>query len=330
MVAGIIILIIVIVMAALYTWALSGIHGCKDTPIITAECYLSTNGDYVIEVVEISPDAVSVISVNYIMLDYRGMAIPGEQGSVSDIYCVDLDFQGLEGSSRSIDHEVNVSFIDLDKDGRISIRDLFVIRSLDNGGIAGDGYQLLLKFDVTGDNMLYITFQNPGLWAHSIPIITMTSITHDSANLSLDNEISILDKFQYMDSSYGYFSQPFTYTGDGNRSIDITLFLDGIPFYNDTEFVEYNDSFYVNGNLTHADHLPSREISTHNLSLRLSDASTNRTLYYGFVEYGVIGTSYASPSFSPPPPLQFITAGILFSMFSISQHKLQNKSRKHK
>ena len=332
----IVFIVTIVILAALYTWALSFITAEKTAPIITAECYLSTNGNYVIEVVDISPDAVAVYNNYYILVDNTGRAVPGEQGDVREIYCLDLDFQRLEGSLHSNDQNFNISFIDLDADGRISSHDLFVIRSEENGGVARNGYQLVLKFYVTYEKMLTITLLGQGEWETSLPRTSMTTITHDSINLSLDNEISILDSYRYLanfgfpDNLFGYYSQPFSYTGDSNRTIDITILQDGIPFYNDSEFVEYNASFYVNGNLSANDLSDLREEIIHNLSVRLSDSSTNQTLYHGFVQFEMVALSTSSPSFSPPPPLQFITVVILLSMFSITRRKNYFPPRKHK
>jgi archaeal type IV pilus assembly protein PilA len=134
--------ITVVLAAVLYTWALSFIRSDKQTPTVGAVYQPFGNNDFAIHVEKVDPDAVSVISVNYILLDDRGTAVPGVQGSVKDIYGLNFD-----------DQYTNVSFQDNDRDGKISAGDVFLIKNAVNDGQASAGYALLLKFDVTGDKM---------------------------------------------------------------------------------------------------------------------------------------------------------------------------------
>jgi len=134
--------ITVVLAAVLYTWALSFIRSDKTTPTVAAVSQPFQNNDFAIHIDKVDPDAVSVISVNYYLLDDKGVAVPGVQGSVKEIY-------GL----RFNDDSTNVSFKDNDRDGKISAGDVFQIKNKINGGMASAGYSLLLKFDVTGDKM---------------------------------------------------------------------------------------------------------------------------------------------------------------------------------
>ena len=77
----------------------------------------TTQGDYIVEVERVDPDAVQPISCNYILLDDGGRAVPGVQGSVKHIYGADLDYLTHEPSRW---WNRNVSFVDEDRDGLIS------------------------------------------------------------------------------------------------------------------------------------------------------------------------------------------------------------------
>lgn len=134
--------ITVVLAAVLYTWALSFIRSDKQTPTIGAIYQPFGNNDFAVHVEKVDPQAVSVISVNYILLDDSGRAVPGVQGSVKDIYGLNFD-----------DDYTNVSFQDNDRDGKISAGDVFLVKNAINGGQASSGFSLLLKFDVTGDKM---------------------------------------------------------------------------------------------------------------------------------------------------------------------------------
>ena len=142
-IAVIIMVAITIVLAAvLYTWSCNFSRNDKQTPTVGAVYQPFGENNSAVHIEKVDPDAVSVISVNYILLDERGTAVPGVQGSVKDIYWKDTDFE-----------QSNVSFYDNDLDGKISAGDVFIIVSKENGGQAEPGYSLLLKFDVTGDKM---------------------------------------------------------------------------------------------------------------------------------------------------------------------------------
>ncbi len=139
--------ITVVLAAVLYTWALSFIRNEKQTPTIAAtagptKSDIAVYNDFAVQIEKVDPDPVSVISVDYYLLDDRGIAVPGVQGSVKDIYGLNVD-----------DKYTNVSFQDNDRDGKISPRDQFVVKSRANGGYADAEYSLVLKFSITGDSM---------------------------------------------------------------------------------------------------------------------------------------------------------------------------------
>jgi len=134
--------ITVVLAAVLYTWALSFIRNDKQTPTIGATYVPVGNNDFQVNIEKVDPNPVSVISVNYYLLDDKGTAVPGVQGSVKDIYGLNFN-----------DPNTNISFQDNDRDGKISAGDVFLVKNANNGGQAQSAYSLLLKFAITGDKM---------------------------------------------------------------------------------------------------------------------------------------------------------------------------------
>lgn len=114
----------------------------KQIPTVGAYSEKNENGNFTITIEKVDPDSVSILSVNYILLDEGGRAVPGEQGGVKDIYGLNPKFS-----------HTNITFLDNDRDTKVSSGDTFLICNTGNGGPASSGYSLLLKFDVTGDKM---------------------------------------------------------------------------------------------------------------------------------------------------------------------------------
>ncbi len=104
-----------------------------DTDITITEVPFGNN-DHAINIVQVNPEPPSVSSMFYAMLDDRGTAIPGVQGTVDDIYGLFFN-----------DQYVNISFQDNDRDGLISAGDVFLIKQAYNGGQWQDGYDLIIR-----------------------------------------------------------------------------------------------------------------------------------------------------------------------------------------
>jgi len=128
-----------VLAAVLYTTGC----GCSDmqTPTVVA-VYQPYDGNFSVHIEKVDPAPVNIIHVNYILLDDRGTAVPGEQGSLRDIYDLDIE-----------NENTNITFQDRDRDGKISAGDMFIIKSKENGGQATAGYSLLLRYDRTGESM---------------------------------------------------------------------------------------------------------------------------------------------------------------------------------
>jgi len=314
----------------LYTWALSFIESDKQNPTVTAISSQAENGDYVIEITEVEPDAVCAFHVNYIIEDDHGNALPGAQGTVRSIYEVDLTFQIPKDYTGPRNHEGNVSFVDNDVDGKISHGDIFVVRSVENGGIARKGYQFILIFTVSHDVIGKVTLNDQWEWDESSDHTELTTITYDSENISVDNTSSVLDRFRYYTFESGFYSYYFNYLGNDSRSLTISHFHDDVLIVNNTMRVSADDIIYLTGNFTFEDNNSWEEFQERKLGIRISDTWTNETLYHGFVEYEVIRSGCGNPSFLHSPPLLVVTVITLLITVSFTSWKTYNNPRKHK
>lgn len=315
------IIIILVAAAVLYTWALSFIRSDKQYPKVTGECYQSANGDYVINVTELDPDAVCVLRVSYIIVDDHGKALPGAQGSVRDIYGVDLSFQGSSDLKSTGYRRGNESFVDNDADGNISPGDQFVVRSAENGGVAVEGYEFILEFDVSGDKMTRITFEDRRQWSGAIEQSLLQTISLDNDNISLETGTGVLDRFRYYISGSVRYSYSFAYVGEETRNITVCLLLDDKPIHNDTKCVTTDELLSLCGNLTIKVTNYWGAVVINNITVRVSDTESNVTLFHGFSEYQVAGSGCGDPSFLHTPLLQFVTVVILVTMFFVPHRK---------
>ena len=327
---SIIAIITIVVAAVLYTWALTFIRSDKQYPKVTAECYQTTEGDYAIEVIEVDPDAVCALQVNYKIVDENGDVLSGEERSARFIYGVDLAFQGSSSFPNTEDHEGNVSFMDMDVDGKISAGDHFTVRSVGNGGIAWVGYEFILKFDVTGDRMAKVAFDDQRLWNGTSERSVMQTVTLDSTNISVQNGTSVMDRIRYYIMGEGFYSFSFTYLGgggyegendngneeeEGERNITFSMILNGEMIQNDSMSVKTNDFVSLHGNFTYEASYFDGFAERLNMSVRVSDIESNVTLFYGIREYSVVGSGCGCPSFLLPPPLQVVTVVIIVGLY---------------
>jgi len=107
------------------------------------------NNDLAWHVERVDPYPVSVLFINYTLVDQHGDDVPGGHGRITDIY-------GL-----NFDDPTSFSFQDNDRDGKISAGDVFLVKNLLNGGLAKGGYSLELEFAIVGHVEISI---NEGNW----------------------------------------------------------------------------------------------------------------------------------------------------------------------
>ncbi len=132
--------------------------------------YRQFGNNFMVRIGNIGPDVFSVCSVDYVLLDYEGNAVPGAQGSVKDIYGLNID-----------DKYTNLSFQDNDRDGKITPGDMILIKDVADGGPAQEGYSLLLKYSIVAQVEISI---NGGAW---IPAKGTDNWTYDWDTTKLKN-----------------------------------------------------------------------------------------------------------------------------------------------
>ena len=298
----------------MYNWAETFVRPNKQTPTVGMVQYRSQNGDFIVEVEKVDPDAVSVISVNYILLDTRSSAVPGVQGSVKDIYCIDYYY---EPSGRPEGWVFNVSFIDTDLDAKLSAGDYFVVRHVDNRGQAEEGYILLLKSEVTGDKMNGggTMFRIDEVKEVDPPTSTITTTAIDSENFSLNLERSILSRFWYLDGMHVSFNFSFTYLGSEERDLSIPIREDGYLVNEETIHVNATHNISTTRAEFRTEMISRTEgMETHTLTFEVRDEDSNHTMFAGHCDFTVKKVPKGSPSFAHPPSLQIVSLCMVFTL----------------
>ena len=135
----------VVLAAVLYNWAMQFMNTDKQTPRAGATTEPGTHG-FKLNIIDIDTE-VAITSVEFYLKDAGGVAVPGEQGNVEDIYGLKIEDDG-----------VNTAFDDADRDGQLSSGDTFFIKDLNHDGPASKGYSLRIAFGVTGDTIVEKTF----------------------------------------------------------------------------------------------------------------------------------------------------------------------------
>jgi len=297
-----------------FCWAESFIRHGKQVPVFGADVFVSQNGDFIVMIEKVDPGPVSVAGCNYYLLDEHNVAVPKVQGSLKDIYCIDLNFSAGEENHR---WDGNISFIDADIDGRLSPGDYFIIRSVDNGGVAETGNSLLAKYDVTADKMNQPrTFTNATVKNVDYPTSRLQTDVIDSGNISFEYENGILNRFQYIQGSDGIFNFSFSYLGEGEGNFTITIH-DGVSEVPHGIKLAHAEYAYVTGEFT-ASIPEGTESRSQEIAFQIKDNDRNRTVYSGSCEFDVYTRVEVSPSFSPTMEWIVITIGAIGVLHWIS------------
>ncbi len=302
-------LITIILAMILKMWADSFIRSDKQTPKLETECFVSLRGDYIVMIEKVDPDAVGVINCNYILLDEHGRAVPGVQGSVREIYGVDLDFRAGDSDDQGT---FNVSFVDMDKDGKICADDYFIIRSEKNGGIAEMDYSLLIKFDVTGEKMnTPKNFTNSAQKYFDYPTSRLDATLIDSGNISIVRWSRILERFQIQNGQEVEIYLPISYLGEGEGNITIRMFNQGYLTYERIFHPGEGEQVNVSDHFVSSMMNPVESFEMQNVTFIIHDNERNRTLFSGYCDFYITGWSTTSPSFSISIELMVMTIGCI-------------------
>lgn len=119
------------------------------------------NNDFAWYIEYVHSPPISVHAVNYTILDQDGAGVNGGEGGGAEIY--GLNFE---------DSTTYISFQDNDRDGNISEGDVFLVKNILNGGLAGEGYSLELGFEevnkaeISIDDGKWITLSGADIWRY--------------------------------------------------------------------------------------------------------------------------------------------------------------------
>lgn len=127
----------VIIAAVVYLWVIGFIGGgVKETPTVELSVK-GKSGNYTVTILKASRE-VSVYDVTFFIADETGKTIKSDKDKVNEIYgCAEGD----------------VSFMDINKDEKISVDDYFIVK----GEYAKPGYIFRLMYPLTGSIMGEIT-----------------------------------------------------------------------------------------------------------------------------------------------------------------------------
>ncbi len=123
-------------------------HVHQKTPTAQFELTGNQTVNYTITITEID-FKISLNDTEFYLFDDTGQAVPGEQGPLEWI---------IFSESNQSAKNANLSFLDVDDDGKFSIGDQFRVKSEENGGLVPPGYSLRIAYYVTGDTICRIYF----------------------------------------------------------------------------------------------------------------------------------------------------------------------------
>lgn len=116
--------------------------------------------DFYSEIKEIERGPISLQIAYFILKDEQGIIVPGGSGYVKDVYGLNFDLP-----------TTTVSFQDNDRNGEISVGDVFLFKALENGGLAENGYTLELpvgyveKVEISIDGRAWVTVDGNEEWS---------------------------------------------------------------------------------------------------------------------------------------------------------------------
>ncbi len=112
-----------------------------NTPIGHMSIHGNSDSFFIVSVISMDSSGLGVGQADYYLHAPDGTT--SESGRVTDIYGLNRD-----------DPSVNITFNDIDMDGKISANDNFMLKGTGNGGICGSGYTFTIKFNVNDETVM--------------------------------------------------------------------------------------------------------------------------------------------------------------------------------
>ena len=210
MVAVILMVAITVVLATvLYYWALQFMDD-KEQPECTLSSYQSDDGDYIIEIGKASREWDAGEAV--VVLESRDGKVLEEHELLS-LYLRDISFP-----------EVNISFVDKNRDAEVGNGDYFLVKASGNGGPGRENQDFLIIFSSTDDTIGKTSLPaRPETKSIEIPALRWNFTTHREEEISLDQNQSASDHTAtFINNKFSFFLE-FDYTGDDERRLVINL-----------------------------------------------------------------------------------------------------------
>lgn len=168
--------IIIISSTLFYLWALSYVRYNKNfDDVMDLHCCTTHDGDFLI-IVHVR-ESVGVGSVDAIITDIKGNEL--NYSKARDFYMRDPSFA-----------QVNITFNDRDRDGRVSDADFFLLPSKENGGVAQIGGEFILKDDFSGDVFGRITLEGNHDYSSYSELKSSWNFMHVGENVTVDENQS--------------------------------------------------------------------------------------------------------------------------------------------
>jgi len=283
--------ITVILAAVLYYWALQFMSE-KGLPECSLTSHESDDGDYIIEIGKASREWDA--GGTEVVLESRDGEVL-EEHELVDIYQRDISFPG-----------VNVSFVDRNGDAELGNNDYFLVKATRNGGPARENQGFTIIFSDTDETIAATSLPGrPETKSVELPTTNWTLTTHNTDEISLDEDQSASDHTAAFTGTSFSFSLEFDYTGNDDRRLAINLTGGGALFtaYEDVEPGQsVSQSFGTQ--------LGRERKGTQEYTISVTDSTTRETLLEGRSTIEILEEPEETPSFVPTPVLLMIGACI--------------------
>ena len=130
--------ITVVLAATVYAWTTQFVTDSKNTPKGHMVIHGNADTDYSVTVQTMDSNGLGVAQAEFFLVTPEGTN--AASGKVSDIYGLNME-----------DDTVNVTFNDIDMDGKISANDNFKLRGTGDNGVAASGHTFTIKFTETDE-----------------------------------------------------------------------------------------------------------------------------------------------------------------------------------
>jgi hypothetical protein len=290
--------VVAIVLAVvLYQWALSFVRHGKIEPEVELECHRTQHGDYVIEVVEHDPSGWQVDFFFFEIRDTGGDRIDGHHGYLKGIYSLD----------RNGGTHWNVTFYDTTLNGMLDEGDYLIVRSEENGGFVGEGYELLMRYSVTWDIIGRVKIGSLIAKEISYPVSEATVIYQLDEDLTAVPSSHTLSRWACFNGQGNAYTTTIEYSGSEPKNLSFSLYQDDYLIGSQFIRMDPDTTSTFTETFTVAMWDGTIQVEIQRLVVIITNVDTNWSLLEIEVELPVVSFWHQDPSFLHSPPLQLVT-----------------------